>query len=267
MYKYINIKAILNYIPSGLLEEESEPELIKYAVQGYTNNVQNIHVQQEIKFAICELKDHKVILPLGVKKILDASYTQNKPYPDNSLDISENTTVYLRTDWNGNTITIFQALVYNDIRPLTEGMRFTGQNSDLVHNQCKNLLCNNCINFSIDRSLATMTVDKKDGYVYILYTCPIQDDNENFLIPDDGNLKQALAYYVEARHWQDRAFRKEENADNMFEKRMMNANFQFDEFNNRHILRSLEPGKFVFNTQTINRIPQIIYQKSKNYYQ
>ena len=265
MYKYISIKAVMNYLPDGLMEEWSEADIVKTAMQGYKSNVQNSFIRYNLLFCVSKIVDHVANLPLGLKGILDISYSRYKMNPVEEGESTNDPSVYLRTDYNGRTTSIFQAMVFNDVRKYTQAMRYTGQNSELVHNGCLNLLCNDCLNWSIDKSLETVTADAKDGYLYILYKA-VPMDGEEFLLPDDPNLLQALAYYVEAKHWQSRSFRKEENANNMFVERMQMANAAFNEFSAKHMLREFDPDNFVFQTQTVNKIPALVYQRTKNIY-
>ena len=48
MYKYENIKKVLNYVPSGLIEEENEATLIKWALNFYNQNIRIKNITDSI---------------------------------------------------------------------------------------------------------------------------------------------------------------------------------------------------------------------------
>lgn len=267
MYKYTSIKAVIPYLPGGLTEEWDESQIIKTALQGFRQNVRNTFLSQDIKFCISKVENHEAKLPVGVKGIFDISYSLNKINPIDDEQVSTNDpSLYLRKNFLGETITIFQAMLFSNVRQYTQNMRYVGQHTDLIANRCIQYLCMDCQNWSIDRDLRIITVDVKEGYVYVLYKATLQDEEGEFLIPDDPQLLQALAYFIEAKHWQERSFRKEETTNNMFLERMQMANAMFQEFWSRHMLVEFDPDNFVFQTQTINKIPQVLYQKQKNIY-
>lgn len=267
MYKYTSIKAVMNYLPDGLIEEWDESQIVKTALQGYRQNIRNSFLQYDLSFCISKVENHVAKLPPDVKGIFDISYSKEKLSPIADENTSTNDpSVYLRKNFSGETVTIFQALVFSSIRHYTQAMRYAGQSSDLVYNSCVQFLCQDCHNWSINRDLSSITLDAKEGYIYILYKAVLTDDDGDFLIPDDPQLLQALAYYTEAKHWQSRSFRKEENANNMFIERMQLANNSFQEFWSRHLLTNLDTENNIFQTQTINRIPGILFQRQKNIY-
>lgn len=263
MYRYTNIKKVLTFIPSALLEEEDESTLLKWVLQGYTINVKNVHTNSDIKFAISQIVEHNAVVPVGFKTLFEASYSSI--LPSDLSDYPDSQTIFTQENYMGNRVTIFQAMFYATFKPYSALMCYRGQNKDIVYNGCKNFLCNDgAINFSIDKSLSTITTDVKEGYVLMLYSSPVQDESLNFLIPDDPILLQALAMYVEAKNLQDRAYRKEEGTNNMFVERMQMANNYFKEFQKKDLLSRYDPDHHVFLTQTINRIPGIQYQLDRH---
>jgi hypothetical protein len=259
MYKYINIKAVLNYLPDGILEEWDESQVVKTALQGFQANVSNFNITSDIKVAVCKLTNHKASVPLGLKKVIDAGFSTTLPN-----ELPDSNTVFLQPTWNGENVIVFQALLFQMIRPSMQSMRYAGQNSDMVNPDCIPILCQDCINWSISKDLTSITCDVKDGYIFLLYTSTVQDEDGNFLIPNDNILMQALAYYVEAKHWQSRAFRKEEQANDMFIQRMQMANSSFQEFYSKWMLQNFDMEEYVWQTQTLNRLPQLAFQAWRN---
>lgn len=259
MYKYENIKKVLTYVPSGLLEEENEATLIKWALQGYSANVRNTNTTDDIKFCILKIENHKATLPTGFKKIFEVGYSVSLPQELNS------NTVFLQPTIDENRVTIFQASFYQYFRPYTSYMRYVGQNSALFENNCINLLCQDCnINFSISKDVSTLSCDMEEGYVTMLYRATVQDLDGNYLVPDDANLWQALAMYVEAKHWQDRFFRKEEGANNIYVERLKMANNYFQTFQKEDLFRKFDPYDYVLKTQAVRQEHQM--SNERDYY-
>ena len=240
MYKYENIKKVLTYVPSGLLEEENEATLIKWALSFYNQNIRIKTVTDDILFAICKVTDHKAVLPIGFKQFIDVTFSDTLP-TDN---ISDSNTIFLQPDINGIYTTIFQRSFYQYFKQRSYNARYVGNNASLVHSDCVQLLCDNCLNFSIDKSNETITIDICDGYIYLLYSSTVMDEENNFLVLDHPILWQALAYGIEAKHWQDRAFRKEEGANNNFIERMKMANNSIGEFLKSYVTSNFDPDLY-----------------------
>lgn len=260
MYKYVNIKKVLNFVPSGLLQEESESTILKWALRGYINNVRNKNTREQSFLGISKIKDYKASLPNGFKGIYDACYFDT--FPKDVFKTGENggnNTIYLQDNFDGNKVTVFQAIVFTQIYHRGTAMRYAGQNKDLVYNKCLTLLCQDCINFSISRDYTTMTIDMEEGYVAYLYQSTIQDEVGNFLVPDDIELLQGLAYFAEAMHYQDRRFRKDQGANQLFIETLQMANASFSEFQKRDLFRKFNPDNYVRSTQTPSQIPLIDY--------
>lgn len=262
MYKYENIKKVLSYVPSGLLEEENEATLIKWALQFYNQNIRIKTLTDDILFCVMQVTNHKATMPVGFKQFIEVNF--NETLPENEFD--DSTTWFLQEDINGIHTTIFQRTFWQYFKNRSQAMRYAGKDSSIVHNDCVQYLCENCINFSIDNHNQTMTLDVEDGYVFMLYTSTMVDDDNNFLVPDNNILWQALSYGIEAKHWQDRAFRKEEGANNMFIERMRMANNSIQEFIKIHLFNNFDPDLNVSRMQKVNHATQIAYQNDRTNY-
>jgi len=256
MYKYENIKKVLNYIPDGLKEEENEATLIKWALSFYNQNIRIRTITDDILFAICPVTNHKATLPVGFKQFVDVTFNEDLP----TDTLTSSSTVFLQPDINGIHTTIFQRTYYQFYKQRSYNTRYVGSNPALVHTDCVQHLCDDCINFSIDKVNEAITVDICDGYIYLLYSSTVMDEQNNFLVPDHPVLWQALAYGVEAKHWQDRAFRKEEGANNMFMERMRMANNSIGEFLKVHVLSNFDPYDYHLKTQAVRQFPQMNQQ-------
>lgn len=259
MYKYVPIDKVLTRIPEALLEEESDSKLIRWALKGYKQNVKHINTTHETKFCISQLKDHKAKLPVGFKQLYEFRYSDVLP-----TELGENnSTIYTVDTYNGEHVIIFQGILFQKFAGYSERMKFAGQNTDVVHNSCVNILCQDCINYSISHDLSTLTADVKEGYVLGLYMSNIEDEGTQ-LIVDDPTLIDALAEYCIAQHYLNASLRRESNAYEMNVQHLMRANNLFQEFENRNLLRKFDAEKFVLNNILINRLPQIDHQITRN---
>lgn len=267
MYKYISIKAVMNYLPDGLMEEWSEADIVKNLVMGYRANIKNSFLSYDFKFCVSKIVNHEAKIPHNTKGIFDISYSYQKitPVQDES-ESTNNPAVYLRKNFLGETVTVFQSMAWTSIREYTNDMRYAGQSTDFVYNGCLNYLCDTCINWSISRDLQTITTDVKEGYLYILYKADVTDEEGDIMIPDEILLLQALSYYVIGKYYQSVAFRREQGAEEKFAKYMQLANNAFQEFWSRHLLINLDVENNVFNTQGVNQIGQKMWQRNKNIY-
>jgi len=227
-------------VPSALLEEENEATLIKNALNFYNANIRIKTVTDDILFAICQVVDHKATLPAGFKQFIDVSFSDTLP----TDTISDSNTIFLQPDINGIYTTIFSRTFYQYYRQQSYNARYVGNNSSLVHSDCVQYLCDNCLNFSIDKSNDILTIDICDGYIYLLYSSTIKDEENNFLVPDHPVLWQALAYAVEAKHFQDRAFRREQGANDTYLERLRMANLSVGEFLKIHVLNNFDPALY-----------------------
>lgn len=252
MYKYENIKKVLNYVPSGLIEEENEATLIKWALNFYNQNIRIKNLTDDVLFAIMPVSNHKATLPTGFKQFMDVSFNEVLPN-----DVGESATIFLQPDINGIYTTIFQRTFWQFYKDRSFYMRYVGKDESLVHNECVQYLCDNCINFSIDKHNETMTLDEEEGFVFMLYTSTMKDEDNNFLVPDNNVLWQALAYAIEAKHWQDRAFRREQGANDMFLERMQMANASVKEFLRIHMLSKFDDEMYLSRMIKVRQAHQI----------
>lgn len=257
MYRYENIRKVLSFVPGALLEEENEATLIKNALQFYNQNIRIRTITDDILFAVCQVENHKATLPTGFKNIVDISFSD--VLPDDT--ISDSNTIFLQPDANGITTTIFARTYWQFFKERSYCMTYVGKNSSLILNGCLEYLCNDGINFSIDSSLQTITLDIEEGYIFLLFNSTMTDSENNYLVPDHPVLWRALALGIEAKHWQDRAFRKEENANNMFIERTQMANLSVSEFLKIHLLSSFNDDDYRLKMHTVRQLPQISAQR------
>lgn len=116
-------------------------------------------------------------------------------------------------------------------------------------NGSNSLLCNNCPNkhavcqhtFTVDKYNVLRT-NLKDGFICIDYFTEMKDEHGDFLIPDLTELKQYLAYYAMAKHWEERAMVKEQSADRIAQDMFIKAEMFFKKIRGILIMRGINPN-------------------------
>jgi len=212
MTDYINIKSILNLVPEYVKDDEAEITMLSWAFQGYRENVRQSNVTDNYKVCIVPIIDHKGSLPTGIKRVLETQWSYTE-----FVDQSEDTfNLWIPQTINGYYVLVAEATLYARIRHRGSLMRYVGQHPELLDSQCVNIYCQSCaIDFSFNKSLTQITTSETDGWVALVYST-LAKDGDDFIIPNDNQLKQALAYFIEAMHWRERRGRKEEGANDMF---------------------------------------------------
>jgi len=255
---YINIASIQTYLPSYVMEEVDESTINKWALQGFRQNVTIPSWIYELRFCLLQLDNHVATLPTGLKKISVAQYSKNLP-----PSVINNTTDFIIPIINNERVFIAQAIVYQYFKPTSQTMRFVGQDSSLLTQDCVNIFCDCEIGFSIDRTLNTITTDMQDGYVILLYESEIQDEDGNFLIPNDEDLKQALSYYIEGMLQREFRGRHIQGASELMDDYLFKCNNKFQEFHSKNLLRYFDPDDYVFKSTVSLQVPQIATERSR----
>lgn len=241
MLKYTSLKSILNFVPDYVKEQEDEIQMLSWAFQGYREAVRQSLITDNYQVAIIKIDNHKGVLPNGMKKIMETGWSTTNPVsnlPENSQQ------VFYPTQINNVNILLAEAIHYQSVKNHTTLMRYVGQNPELLDNSCLNIFCPTCkIEFSVNKSLTQITTSEKSGYVAIVYTV-VAKEGEDFLIPDVMELQQGLAYFVEAKHWQGRMGRKEENAYNIYIQNLEFAKNYFNQFIKNKMLQAFSPDGY-----------------------
>ena len=73
----------------------------------------------------------------------------------------------------------------------------------------------------------------------------MKDCNDDFLIPDVTELKQYLAYYAIAKHWEERAAGKEQSAFQMAQDSLVKAETYLKKNRGIFIMRSIDANAIV----------------------
>jgi len=258
IYEYIPIDVVITRLPSMLKEEENNTILNKWALDCYLQNEKDHNNKFESRFCIIKIDNNVGSVPTGFKQLYEAQFFTS--LPDN---LDESHGQYIRETIDGRHVIIFQSILYNNIQNKGYNMRWAGQDASLVKNNCLNLLCDDCdINFTIDRKHSSITTSVEQGYVARIYKSTIVDEDNNFLIPNDKTLIDALAKYCIAQHYLNASMRRENGAYEMYKTFINESNLLFGEYQSRNLLRKFDKEDYVESMHTISNLGKL-YQLNR----
>lgn len=206
MIKYVSIDAVLNYIPSAVQDEVPATQLKSWAYQLF--KISNLDWKYNIVGELLEIENHVAKLPNDLLGILFIGYAQTEDAVENLIRLHQ-TNLLDNTD--RRLIIAQQQLLQNDILQYLVPLKYIGSNKAFHHLS----FCDTCtIGFSVDKVMNCITLDIKQGLIFILYKTIVKSDGE-ILIPDDPTLMQALSYYAQSQYWLDKASRGDQYANRM----------------------------------------------------
>lgn len=216
MTKYIPLSSILNFIPKGIRQEDTPDNLLSYALEYYREL--KFPMQEESAIVVKPIDNHKVQLDDCIKNINVVNYLKSEPTceeeygvcDDNNLDCEpcerESAGYETRTNnicnYSLNYKLFLDSPYYNNnFFPLK-----------YVGNTSYNLVCKDCPNRFFNYENNTFSVDKnrilwtslQSGYLCIDYNTEIKNEDGEYLIVDEPEIKRYLAYASEYEHWRDR---------------------------------------------------------------
>jgi len=274
MVDYIKLEAVLNRIPIAIREQESEGNLLSYALDIYKEI--NVAHKYETNIVLLQLKDHKVKLPDDVKHINILTYQSNLPTPGECCELlrcaDEVTCNLCQTtcpDINfsgdngyccscGECLTepenyinrsnlicrhtlsyqLFLSSQYyaNNFEPL----KYVGTGSNIC-TKCTNRfqVYENWFKVSPTRVLWS---NLKDVILCMDYDAEVTIDG-NIMIPNHSKLIRAMAAYAEAIHWKNKISMHEENAINIYQQRLAEAEVLLKSARGDLLLQSVDVDK------------------------
>ena len=265
---YINLKSILLLIPKTIKDQTDEDTILEYALNAYKS--MSINKRFEYKLEVLEVVNHRVTLPTGLVKINQVSYFEEQPCSEDvneilSLCEEDTTTTTTTTPTESHTSSDLCKIINYRIwfentfyRKYLSPLKFIGNASNLFCRDCPNLACSQCTEtFSLDvysKSLLFQNIES--GYICLDYVSELIDENGDYLIPDDEDLKMGLALYAIAHCWRDRAYTKEEQAFKFYDAELSKAEVRLKKAR----------SKFLLNALDIKLIHSINYQQTRHLY-
>lgn len=258
MMKYVSIKSALRFIPRPLFDQSSDLDFMSWMLDGY--RLLELPVTAENKVKIYEIKNGRVELPQEIKEINLITYLAETPSSNDLTSFldcvcdKENTSTDLDTNNVCNyTIAYKQFLTSSYFKNNYKPLLYVGNNSPLLCDKCPNKYSSCKNTFTIDKYNILHT-NLNDGFLCIDYSSEMTDDSGDFLILDLTEVKQFLAYYATAKHWEERAATKEQNAGNIVQDTLMKAEIWLRKARAVIIMRGINP-------QTISDAQNDGYQK------
>lgn len=224
----ISIDAVFARLPIPHSEYD-ESDIIEWAMQAL--DMTNIRTAYEREMVVLEVKNHKAKLPTGLvqieivttpvskapslKEIQELTDCQidyiNKQHVDRiqNYGIINNYNLFVQSDYFQN---YFEILRLSN-RPLMG--KFHCSTCPNLHSNCKQ-------EYTLDKS-GNIITSFESGNICLGYLKHATDADGNFLIPDEENLIQALAYYATAKYWEVRYNMNQEGSEKRFERYMYMA--------------------------------------------
>jgi len=251
-YKFVRLKTCLNYVPEILLEEMGQGRALDAAYLALRDFMPK-KLLSKFMIAVSEIQNHKAKLPSGIHKVREVYYTPTRPSAVDDVDV-DHPEIFMtsvldedsvdnanRTEFLRETTISLAEHVSNYGTPLT----YYGQDAFVVNNDYINYYDGACDSgFTVDRQYTCITTDEKSGYIIFTYWGNIEDDDKNFLIPDDPSLIQGLAKFIEAKAYGERVARREVNTERLYQTRMMEATNLLTHARGQSLLRSFDWKKY-----------------------
>lgn len=256
MTNYIPITNVLARIPQSLFEDSNESDFIDWFMDGLKELPQVIQYQPKIE--MFEIINSKVILPKYVKQINSIYYQL-----DNITEEETSELVCEPTDLNPDICkpTITYQMFLNSIyyKNKLSLLKYIGQDKSLLCKTCPNLSCAETETFVITPE-KIMYLSLKEGWICINYDAPVCAEDGVILIPDNQDLINFLIVYSIAKHWENRKFLKEEQANNFHQEYLQKAEIALRKARGGHFLRNINAENVVdiqSSLQRIIKLPQL----------
>lgn len=259
MFKYIKIDAALNYVSDTVRDHVDESRILQWIYDGYKNNVKISNIKYEYYIGFVEIKNHQALLPKDMLKLYLACYSRFKNDANNYREFSNS---YIR-DYteDGDKIILAQGHILNTLKTdyHFRPMKFTGQNNDLIHNNCYKIYDDCCfVNYSFDKQMKVIRTTEEEGYVMFVYMSNPKNESGRMLIPDDTVLLTALGKYAEQQYLNMKRMQQPSKYGNLYMQVQREANQWFQQFIATYKLENLD----VFALSEVMNDNSIMYSKS-----
>lgn len=286
MTEYVRLESILTRIPKNIREQESEGNLLSYALDIYKEL--NIPQKYETKFCLLTIVDHHVKIPDDVKIFNMVTYQNECPTQQEACELLRCADEVKCSDC-GNTcpdliFTGNHAYCSSCNSCLTEPENFMSRTNNICRHTlnyqlflvsqyyannfeplkyigtgsgiCKrcegrNSYCQHTFKVSPSRVLWT---DIQEGLLCIDYDAEVTE-NGHLLIPNHPKLIRAMATYAEALVWKNKRGMHEDNAHNFYKDMLIEA----------EILLKSAKGDFILKAADANAISRVIFTGHPNH--
>lgn len=248
MTRYTSIRSALRFIPRNLYDRSTDLDFLTWMLDGFRQLDLPVTYDSKIKFI--EIINNRAELPKDIKEIKLLTYMFKNP-DQNDVDsltgCITNPVETTTTESDTNNICQY-TLAY---KQFLDSKYYNNNFMPLQYkgNYADSILCTKCPNrfspcqnyFTVDKNNILHT-NIKDGFLCIDYFTEMKDEAGDFLIPDLTELKQYLAYYAMAKHWEERAMVKEQSADRIAQDLYIKAEIFFKKIRGILIMRGINPN-------------------------
>jgi hypothetical protein len=209
VHTFTSIRAVLSKLSSIFPQDQwNEDDVIEWAASALMKMKVNTQMQPAIAFTT--IKNYRAKLPKGLVKLEQVAYKKSRSINVTDLERLKEDLRITNEAYYDKFVNLTTKFNYIPVKKATSPFSLQKACEDCndvyLANLEYTLLPTGCLHFSIST-----------GDVCIAYLKYPQDDNGDFLIPDDEDVIDALTYYCCAMIWQYRMNMKEENAFNMFD--------------------------------------------------
>lgn len=238
MINYVKIDAVLPRISKAIRQEDTNLNLLSYALQGYDLIASPLHKKESPR--MYTVKDHKVELCKDVIQINLATFMLTSPNQNqceelnNCLNIQSGVAQeeYNLTDstnpcagnYSINHKLFLSSSFYNsNFYP----MKYIGS-SQYVCKSCFSRFCHECNEtFSVDENKVLWT-SFKDGTICLLESKVMKDEEGDYLIIDDEDVIKYLALYAELEHFRNRMYSHEQGSGQIVDRLESKVNIWYN---------------------------------------
>lgn len=225
---FTNIRAVINRLTIDKSQYEEE-DIIEWIINGL--DIMNIKKAYQQEVLMIEVNNHKAILPCDLIQIeMVASPIENCLFNDDINNNSELKDCECSIEYNKDYINKISN--NNNFKVVGNYSRFFNSNYFKKNFQVLKLTnlpfaskyhCNTCPNINsnceITYSLSPngyISTPFENGIICLAYLKYAKDEDDEYIIPDNEDLIQALANWCMSKHWELRMNMKEEGAFNMY---------------------------------------------------
>jgi hypothetical protein len=200
-FQYIPIDAVLYNLSLDIDPPHyNEHKFKEWAIRGY-RKLNSIDKFAE-KVSLIQVTEHKAQLPADVKYINQIAYKQSLNTTEDQalldlLGIGETEEQFINTEnWLNR---LRRVTAWKPMKRSTNSFIYTvGLSSNIFPNLEAVECCDH--EYTVDQGLC-LTSTLRTGYIWISYLAYATDERCRILIPDDEDLKDAIAHYCMYRFW------------------------------------------------------------------
>lgn len=249
MNKFTSIKSVLYHLSLNIDKDVwNEKTMTEWLLAGLRKVPSDTILKNTIYYAVVD--NHKVKLPKDLKYINQVIYKTDSLKPKEDL-LKQLKEIIKKEEIPSNTVlTDFSSLSWKPLK-LNESPFSKMLLCDDTY------FCNQCDHEYIIDEEMILTTDIKKGIIAISYKAYPTDSNENYLMPDDEDLKESLMHYCMYRYYLSML------SNSSIDKSLLNFYVQERQFNLKQF--ELLKTKYVAkaNTPTVDQMENIKNQNSR----